>query len=74
MNADKVNLSIGGVRLVENGMNCNIPLTSLTDIMSEHDITMTLIWRQGMSVLQSGPVISAMNMSKLMVNTIPEIC
>ena len=42
MNADKVNLSIGGVRLVENGMNCNIPLTSLTDIMSEHDITMTI--------------------------------
>ena len=23
-------------------MNCNIPLTSLTDIMSEHDITMTI--------------------------------
>ena len=42
MNVDKVNLSIGGVRLVENGMNCNIPLTSLTDIMSEHDITMTI--------------------------------
>ena len=42
MNADKVNLSIGGVRLVEIGMNCNIPLTSLTDIMSEHDITMTI--------------------------------
>ena len=42
MNADKVNLSIGGVRLVENGMNCNIPLTRLTDIMSEHDITMTI--------------------------------
>lgn len=42
MNADKVNLEIGGVRLVENGMNCNIPLPSLTDIMSEHDITMTI--------------------------------
>ena len=47
MNADKVNLSIGGVRLVENGMNCNIPLTSLTDIMSEHDITMTIDMAEG---------------------------
>ena len=51
MNADKVNLSIGGVRLVENGMNCNIPLTSLTDIMSEHDITMTIDMAAGKGLI-----------------------
>ena len=42
MTADKVNLEIGGVRLVEQGMNCNVPLASLSPIMSEHDITMTI--------------------------------
>lgn len=42
MNADKVNLEIGGVRLVENGMNCNVPLESLKDIMACHDISMKI--------------------------------
>lgn len=42
MNADQVNLEIGGVRLVENGMNCNVSLASLAGIMSEHDISMTI--------------------------------
>lgn len=42
MTADKVNLAIGGVRLVENGMNCNVPAEQLAPIMSEHDISMTI--------------------------------
>lgn len=42
MEPDKVNLEIGGVRLVENGMNCNVPLESLKDIMEEHDISMKI--------------------------------
>lgn len=42
MVTDKVNLEIGGVRLVENGMNCNVPAKNLTPIMSEHDIAMTI--------------------------------
>ncbi len=42
MTADKVNLSIGGIRLVENGMNCNIPASELAPIMAEHDISMTV--------------------------------
>ena len=42
MTADKVNLAIGGVRLVENGMNCNVPAEQLVPIMSEHDISMTI--------------------------------
>ena len=42
MVTDKVNLEIGGVRLVENGMNCNVPAKNLTAIMSEHDIAMTI--------------------------------
>lgn len=42
MTADKVNLEIGGIRLVENGMNCNVPLKDLAGIMSEHDIEMTI--------------------------------
>lgn len=42
MTADKVNLEIGGVRLVENGMNCNVPAQDLVPIMSEHDISMTI--------------------------------
>lgn len=42
MTADKVNLAIGGVRLVENGMNCNVPAEQLAPIMAEHDISMTI--------------------------------
>lgn len=42
MATDKVNLEIGGVRLVENGMNCNVPAKNLTAIMSEYDIAMTI--------------------------------
>lgn len=42
MVAEKVNLEIGGVRLVENGMNCNVPAQELAPIMSEHDISMTI--------------------------------
>lgn len=42
MIAEKVNLEIGGVRLVENGMNCNVPAQELAPIMSEHDISMTI--------------------------------
>lgn len=42
MEPDKVNLEIGGVRLVEKGMNCNVPLESLKDIMEQHDISMKI--------------------------------
>ena len=42
MIAEKVNLEIGGVRLVENGMNCNVPAERLAPIMAEHDISMTI--------------------------------
>ena len=42
MQPDKVNLKIGGVRLVEHGMNCNVPLESLKDIMEQHDISMKI--------------------------------
>lgn len=42
MEPDKVNLEIGGVRLLENGMNCNVPLESLKDIMEQHDISMKI--------------------------------
>lgn len=42
MEPDKVNLEIGGVRLVENGMNCNVTLESLKDIMEQHDISMKI--------------------------------
>lgn len=42
MEPDKVNLKIGGVRLVENGMNCNVPLENLKDIMEQHDISMKI--------------------------------
>lgn len=42
MNAEKVNLDIGGIRLVENGMNCNVPAEKLAPIMSEHDIQMNI--------------------------------
>ena len=42
MEPDKVNLEICGVRLVENGMNCNVPLESLKDIMEQHDISMKI--------------------------------
>ncbi len=42
MNPNQVNLDIGGIRLVEKGMNCNVPLANLSNIMSAHDITMTI--------------------------------
>ncbi len=42
MQPDNVNLEIGGVRLVEHGMNCNVPLESLKDIMEQHDISMKI--------------------------------
>lgn len=42
MDADKVNLEIGGIRLVESGMNCNVPGERLAPVMSQHDISMTI--------------------------------
>ena len=42
MDADKVNLEIGGVRLVENGLNCGVALASLAPIMAEDDISITV--------------------------------
>ncbi|HIU63440.1 MAG TPA: bifunctional glutamate N-acetyltransferase/amino-acid acetyltransferase ArgJ [Candidatus Avacidaminococcus intestinavium] len=42
LNADKVSLSIGGIKLVENGLNVGVPLTSLSGIMEEHDISLTI--------------------------------
>ena len=42
MDANKVNLSIGGVLLVKAGLNENVPLEQLTPIMSQHDISMTV--------------------------------
>lgn len=42
MDANKVNLEIGGIRLVENGLNCNVELEKLAPAMSEHDISMTI--------------------------------
>ena len=47
MQPDKVNLEIGGVRLVEHGMNCNVPLESLKDIMEQHDISMKIDLGEG---------------------------
>ena len=42
MKADQVTLSIGGVRLVKNGLNVGVPLEELTSIMAEHDISITV--------------------------------
>lgn len=42
MDANKVNLEIGGIRLVENGMNCNVPAEKLAPTMSQHDISMSI--------------------------------
>ena len=42
LQADRVTLSIGGVRLVENGLNVGVPLEELTSIMAEHDISITV--------------------------------
>lgn len=42
MQADKVNLEIGGIRLVENGLNCNVPLEKLKPTMSEKEISMQI--------------------------------
>ncbi len=42
MNPEKVNLAIGGVRLVEKGMNCNVRAELLAPIMAAHDISLTM--------------------------------
>ncbi|MGL5206239.1 MAG: bifunctional glutamate N-acetyltransferase/amino-acid acetyltransferase ArgJ [Acidaminococcaceae bacterium] len=42
MQADRVTLSIGGVRLVKNGLNVGVPLEELASIMAEHDISITV--------------------------------
>ena len=42
LQADRVTLSIGGVRLVENGLNVGVPLEELASIMAEHDISITV--------------------------------
>ena len=42
MDANKVNLEIGGIRLVENGMNCNVSAEKLAPTMSQHDISMSI--------------------------------
>ncbi|MCQ2381027.1 MAG: bifunctional ornithine acetyltransferase/N-acetylglutamate synthase, partial [Acidaminococcaceae bacterium] len=42
MIAEKVNLSIGGIRLVENGLNCNVSLEKLKPIMAEKEISMAI--------------------------------
>lgn len=42
MRADKVNLEIGGIRLVENGLNCNVPLEKLKPTMAEKEISMQI--------------------------------
>lgn len=42
MDADRMNLSIGGVLLVKEGLNENVPLEKLAPIMKEHDISMTV--------------------------------
>ena len=42
MIADKVNLSIGGIRLVEKGLNCNVALETLKPIMAEKEISMEI--------------------------------
>ncbi len=42
MAADKVNLEIGGIRLVEAGLNCNVPLEKLAPTMSRREIAMTV--------------------------------
>lgn len=42
MDANHVNLEIAGVRLVENGLNCNVDLHTLAPAMAEHDISMTI--------------------------------
>lgn len=42
MQADKVNLEIGGIRLVENGLNCNVPLEKLKPTMAEKEISMQI--------------------------------
>ncbi len=40
--ADRVNLEIGGIRLVEAGLNCNVPLEALAPTMSQREISMTI--------------------------------
>ena len=42
LQSDRVTLSIGGIRLVENGLNVGVPLEELTSIMAEHDISITV--------------------------------
>lgn len=42
LDPDKLNLDIGKIRLVENGLNKNVDLRLLAPIMAEHDISMTV--------------------------------
>jgi glutamate N-acetyltransferase / amino-acid N-acetyltransferase len=42
MDAAHTNLSIGNRRVVENGMNVNVPLDELNPIMLQHDISITV--------------------------------
>lgn len=42
MDAQHFNLSIGGVMLVRDGLNVNVPLEELKPIMAEHDISLTV--------------------------------
>lgn len=47
MDAEKVNLEIGGIRLVENGLNCNVPREDLKPIMAQRDISITVDLAEG---------------------------
>ena len=42
LDASKVNLEIGGTRLVENGLNCNVNLELLKPTMANREISMTI--------------------------------
>ena len=42
LNAERVNLKIGEIYLVKNGMNVNVPLELMASTMQAHDISMTI--------------------------------
>ncbi len=42
LDPEKLNLDIGSIRLVENGLNKNVDLNLLKPLMSQHDISMTV--------------------------------
>ena len=42
MQAEKVNLEIGGVQLVKEGLNCNVNLETLKPIMAKREISTTI--------------------------------